>query len=128
MSIERRYPVSVTFAEESEDLFVLHIKGTLTFEGLKEVENKARAAMDRSQKVKLLILAEQFSGWGKEGNWGDLTFMYEYDLNIERIAVVTNAKWTDEVLMFLGAGRRHASVESFHNEEDARDWLQSESK
>jgi hypothetical protein len=120
--------VSVTFTRESENLFVVHIKGTLIFEDLKEVENKARAEIDRSQKTKLLILAEQFSGWGKEGNWGDLTFMHEYDLHIERIAVVANAKWTDEVLMFLGAGRRHASVESFHNEKDARDWLQSENK
>jgi hypothetical protein len=128
LDIERRYPVSVTFARKSENLFVIHIKGILTFEDLKEVENKARAEIDRSQKVKLLILAEQFSGWGKKGNWGDLTFMYEYDLHIERIAVVTNRKWTDEVLMFLGTGRRNASVESFHNEEDASDWLQSESK
>ena len=120
--------MSVTFTKESEHLFVVHIKGTLAFEDLKEVENEARAEIDRSQKVKLLILVEQFAGWGREGDWGDLTFMHEYDLHIERIAVVTNAKWMDEVLMFLGAGRRHASVESFHNEEDARDWLQSENK
>ena len=120
--------MSVTFTRKSENLFVIHIKGILAFEDLKEIENKARAEIDRSQKVKLLILAEQFSGWGKKGNWGDLTFMYEYDLHIERIAVVTNRKWTDEVLMFLGTGRRNASVESFHNEEDASDWLQSESK
>ncbi len=122
--------MSVTFTKdkESENLFVVHVKGTFTIEDLKEFQNKAHAEIDRSRKVKLLILAEQFSGWGKEGDWGDLTFMYEYDLHIERIAVVTNRKWTDEVLMFLGAGRRHASVESFHNEEDARDWLQSENK
>ncbi len=120
--------MSVIFTKESENLFVIHVKGVLTFNDQKEVENRARAEIDRSQRVKLLVLAEEFSGWGKEGDWGDLTFMHEYDLHIERVAVVTNAKWMDEVLMFLGAGRRHASVESFHNEEDARDWLQSESK
>ena len=53
-----------------------------------------------------------------------MTFMYEHDPYIEKIAVVAEGKWTDEILMFLGAGRRQASVESFHNEEDARDWLQ----
>jgi len=103
--------VSVTVTKELENLLVVRIKGTLTFEDLRDVQDKARAEIDRSQKVKLLILAEQFSGWGKEGDWGDLTFMYEYDSYIEKIAVVTNEKWKGEILMFLGAGRRQAAVE-----------------
>jgi len=122
--------MSVTFTKESENLIVVHIKGTLTFEDLKEVQSKGSDEIDRSGKVKMLILAEQFSGWGKEGDWGDLTFMYEYDPYIEKIAVVTNEKWKGEILMFLGAGRRQAAVEFFLDgrEEDARDWLQSESE
>ena len=119
--------MSATFLKESENLFVIRIQGTLTFEDLKEVQNKARAEINR--KVKLLILAEQFSGWGKEGDWGDLTFMYEYDPYIEKIAIVADQKWRDEILMFVGADRRQATVESFLNDEekDARDWLQSDS-
>ena len=122
--------MSVTFTKESENLIVVHIKGILTFEDLRDVQDKARPEIDRSQKIKMLILAEQFSGWGKEGDWGDLTFMYEYDPYIEKIAVVTNEKWKDEILMFLGAGRRQAAVEFFldNGEEDARGWLQSKSE
>ena len=120
--------MSVTSAKEPENLLVVCIKETFTFEDLKEVQNNARSEIDRGKKVEFLVLAEQFSGWGKEGNWGDLTFMYEYDSYIERIAVVANGKWLDEILMFLGAGRRQASVESFHSEEAARAWLQSESE
>ena len=67
--------MSVTLTEESEGLIVVQIKGIFTFEDLKEVQNKGRDQIDRSGKVRLLILAEQFSGWGKEGDWGDLTFM-----------------------------------------------------
>jgi len=118
--------VSVTFTKESEELFVFAIKGTFTFDDLKEAQSKAGGAIERGEKVKLLILAEDFSGWGKEGDWGDLTFMYEHDPCIEKIAVVADAKWIDEMLMFLGAGRRQAAVESFHNEQAARDWLQDE--
>ena len=119
--------MSVTFTKESENLIVVHIKGTFTFEDLKEFQNKGGDEIDRSGKVKLLILAEQFSGWGKEGDWGDLTFMYEHDAYIEKIAVVAEAKWKDEILMFVGAGRRQAAVEFFleDGEEDARKWLQS---
>ena len=124
--------MSVTFTKdkESENLIVVHIKGTFTFEDLKEFQNKGGDEIDRSGKVKLLILAEQFSGWGKEGDWGDLTFMYEHDAYIEKIAVVAEAKWKDEILMFVGAGRRQAAVEFFLDggEENARDWLQSKSE
>ncbi len=121
--------MSVTFTKdkESENLFVVQIEGTFTFEDLKEIQNKARVEIDRSRKVKLLVLAEEFSGWGKEGDWGDLTFMYEYDPDIEKIAVVAESKWKDEMLMFVGANSRQASVEFFleDGEGDARKWLQS---
>ena len=54
--------------------------------------------------------------------------MYEYDGYIEKIAVVANEKWKDEILMYLGAGRRQAEVKFFFDDEaeDARDWLQGE--
>ena len=121
--------MSVTFTKdkESENLFVVQIKGIFSFEDLKEIENKVRAEINHSQKIKLLILAEQFSGWGKDGDWGDLTFMYEHDPYIEKIAVVAKGKWKDQILMFVGADRRQASVEFFldDGEEDARIWLRS---
>jgi len=122
--------MSVTLTKESENLIVVHIKGTFTFEDLKEVQDQGRDEIDRSGKVKMLILAEQFSGWGKEGDWGDLTFMYEYDPYIEKIAVVAEGKWKDQILMFVGAGRRQAVVEFFLDggEEDARNWLRGESE
>ncbi len=122
--------MSVTFTEESKNLLIVHIKGTLAFEDMREFQGKIRAEIDRSGKVKLLILAEQFSGWGKEGDWGDLTFMYEHDSYIEKIAVVAAGKWKDQILMFLGAGRRQAVVDFFldDGEQDARNWLQNESE
>ena len=122
--------MSVIFTKEPENVLVVQVNGIFTFEDLKEFENKARAEIDRSQKVKLLILAEQISGWGKEGDWGDLTFMYEYDPYIEKIAVVADKKWRNQIIMFIGVGRRQASVGFFFSgeEEDARDWLQSKSE
>jgi len=122
--------VSITISKESESLIVVHINGTFTFEDLKEFENKARAEIDRSRKVKLLVHAEQLSDWDKEGDWGDLTFMYEYDPYIEKIAVVADEKWKSQIIMFIGVGRRQASVAFFISgeEKDARDWLQSENE
>jgi hypothetical protein len=95
--------VSITFTKESDDLFSINVQGILTFEDIKEIENKISEHIDRNKKTKLLVTAEQFSGWGKEGDWGDLTFMHEYDPYIERIAVVADEKWEDQILMYLGA-------------------------
>ena len=120
--------MSVTFSKESENLFVTNIQGTLTFDDLMEVQNKARTEIDRSKKAKLVILAGQFTGWGEEGDWGNLTFMYEYDPYIEKIAIVADQKWREQILMFVGAGRRQATVEFFPDAEElARYWLKSES-
>jgi MFS superfamily sulfate permease-like transporter len=120
--------VSVTFPKEPENLFIIHIQGTLTFEDLNEVQNEARTEIDRSQKVKLVILAGHFTGWGEEGGWGDLTFMYEYDPYIEKIAIVADQKWREQILMFIGAGRRQATVEFFLDAEElAQDWHKSQS-
>ncbi len=122
--------MSVTFTKESDDLFVIKLQGIFTFEDLKEVEKSAREQIDRKQKVKLLVLAGEFSGWGKEGDWGDLTFFHEYDPYIEKIAVVAEANRKDEMLMYLGAGRRQAQVKFFlyDQDKDARDWLQSDNE
>ncbi len=122
--------MSMTFTKESDDLFVINVQGVLTFEDLKEVEKKASEGIDRSKKTKLLVLAEEFTGWGKEGDWGDLTFFHEYDHYIEKIAVVAEKNWKDQMLMYLGAGRRQGEVKFFFydEEKDARDWLGSESE
>ncbi len=122
--------MSVIFTKESENLFVIRVNGILTFNDQKEAENRVSTEIDRGRKVKLLVLVELFSGWSKEGDWGDLTFMHEYDPYIEKIAVVANEKWQDQILMFVGAGMRAAQVMFFPTgeEEKARDWLQGENE
>ncbi len=117
--------MSVSFTKASENLFVVSVEGILTFNELKEIQNNVSQAIDRSRKIKVLLLAENFSGWAKEGDWGNLEFLYEHDSYIKKIAVVTNEKWKDWLLTFLLAGMREASVESFMagEEEKARNWL-----
>ena len=122
--------MSVIFTKESDDLFVITVHGVLTFSDQREFEKKGREEIDRSKKVKILFLLGKFLGWGKDGDWGDLTFMHEYDPYIEKIAVVAEANWKDQMLMYLGAGRREGEVKFFFydEEEAARDWLQDENK
>jgi SpoIIAA-like len=118
--------MSVTFTKESENLFVIGLNGVLIYSDLKDIENKFSAGIDRSLKTKLLVMAELFSGWGKEGDWGDLKFMYEHDAYIDKIAVVADEEWQDKISVFLCTGMRAAQVKLFGTDEEykARDWLQ----
>ena len=122
--------MTITFTKESENFFILNVKGTLTFDDLKEFQDKARVAIDRNEKVKVLILAKELMGWGREGDWGNLAFFNEYDSCIEKIAVVTKEKFKDLLSVFLGAGIRQATVEFFREDAvvEARAWLQSKTE
>jgi hypothetical protein len=118
--------MGITYVKEPSGLFVLRLSGIFTDQERKEMEKAGRAMIDRSGKVKVLILAEGFSGWAKKGDWGDVSFMFEYDPYIEKIAVVADKQWRDNMLMYLGAGMRKAAVEFFPlgQEDKARAWLQ----
>ena len=117
--------MGVTVSVDPNNLVVATITGIFSYKDLESVQSAAKKVFKPGAKVNCLILAGQLSGWGKEGDWGDLTFMYENDPLIGKIAVVGEDKRKGELLMFLGAGRRGAEVEFFSTDKvgDARDWL-----
>jgi len=117
--------MAVSGEKEPSGLYVLRISGVFTNEQRKAMENAGRAEIDRRSRIRILVLADGFAGWGKEGNWGDIRFMLEYDPYIDKIAVVAEEKWRDQFLMLLAAGYRKAAVEFFPSgqESKAREWL-----
>ena len=117
--------MSVKVSQLSNRCFSVEISGIFSFDDLKSIQKDPRYLLKEGEKVNIVILAKDFSGWGKEGDWGDLTFMYESDPYIGKIAVVADEKFEDELLMFLGAGRRQAIVEFFSTDEekDAFEWV-----
>ena len=117
--------MSVAFTKELDDFFVVKVEGKLSFADQKNVEMRAHQEIDRDKKAKLLLIATSFSGWEKEGDWGDMTFMHEYDPYITKIAVVAKQGWKDVLFIYLAAGRRQGSVKYFFpdDEQGARDWL-----
>jgi len=115
----------VTISKESNGCIVITINGVLLYTDLLKIQNTAKEMLRPSAKTNCLILAKKFNGWGKDGKWGDLRFMHKSDPFINKIAVVADEKWKDELLMFLGDGLRQAAVKFFlsDRENDARIWL-----
>ncbi len=49
-----------------------------------------------SGKVRVLIRLEGFAGWEPGEQWGDVSFFFRHDKDIERIAVVGDPRWRDQ--------------------------------
>ncbi len=63
--------------------------------------------------VKVLVMMEDFKGWERGVDWGDITFFDTYGDQIDKIAIVADAKWEVEIVAFAGARFRRAPVKFF---------------
>lgn len=66
-----------------------------------------------SGKVKVLIQLENFAGWEPGDQWGDVSFFFRHDQDIDRIAVVGELRWRDPMQVFLFADYRQAEARFF---------------
>jgi hypothetical protein len=125
---EQKPALTATLKRETDNnLYVLRIGGLLNKGTVSNIEAVARRDIDsgaRDLKV-LLILQEDFQGWERGGDWGDVDFFSQYGDHIIKIAVVGDGQWEAQVLAFLGAGSRKGEVRFFQagKEADARGWL-----
>jgi hypothetical protein len=128
MSVKGKCIMGMAIRRKSEDLLLVHFTGILKDSDQEEYERIGRLEIDRSRKIKIFVNATGFSGWGKGGDWGDLRFMYEYDPYIEKIAVMAEDKWKDQMLEYLRAGKRQALVRFFDplHAQEARDWIHTD--
>lgn len=101
------------------------VSGLLTQAELSAVQQEVLAIIGREGGIRLLILAEDFQGWDKAGDWEDVSFQSQSDPYINKMALVGDKKWKDLALMFTGKGFREFPIEYFepHEVEKARAWL-----
>jgi hypothetical protein len=80
-----------------------------------------------SGKIRVLIQLENFSGWEPGNQWGDVSFFFRHDKDIERIAIVGDPRWQDPMRVFLFADYRQAEARFFPETDRAaaRAWLVS---
>jgi SpoIIAA-like len=111
--------------DEGGNLFRVEIRGRLRKAELEQCQSALAVAMNRIGLVKLLFILEGFDGWDPQDNWSDLSFYVKHGETIQRIAIVGDARWRSETLMFAGADLRKAPVEFFpeHAVAEARAWL-----
>ncbi len=110
---------------EGEDIWTLQITGVLTKAEFGTLQTVAAARLGATGHVRVVILAEDFQGWEEGADWSDMTFFVEHGHQLQKIAVVADPKWKEQLLMFLGAGLRSAPVQFFPagQKADALAWI-----
>lgn len=65
--------------EREAGLITVKISGRLKRSELAQAENIAIESMRSGDKVRFLLITENFQGWNHVGDWGDLSFQARYD-------------------------------------------------
>jgi hypothetical protein len=117
--------VSALITDASGGVLTLRITGKLKQPELAEAQKAAGEFIRAQGKVRLLVVAENFEGMERGGNWGDVSFQAEHDRNIEKIAIVGEKRWEDLALVFAGKGVRRVPIEYFQPADlaKAQTWL-----
>ena len=101
----------------------IRIAGVLDGPAVSDLQAQLREAVRLRPKLRVLLRAEEFSGWGTDVDWNDLSFQVFQDAidpHIERLAVVVDARWRDAVLVFLGGDLRPFPIACFTPTESVR--------
>lgn len=117
--------MGATIQQEEGNLRVLRITGLLKKSELDAVQAAEARQWTSATRVKLLVIVEDFQGWERGADWGDVTFLATQGDRIEKVAIVGNPKQEAEFLIFAGAGFRQAQVKFFPPSQlaRARVWL-----
>lgn len=120
--------MAVTIIDAAGPILSAKISGELGRPEVSELQAAAKETIRRCGKIRALFILEDFRGWKRAGDWGDMTFLTEHDKEIEKIAVVGEEEWRDLIYAFLAKGFRQAAVEFFLPVDlaKARGWLEAD--
>jgi SpoIIAA-like len=122
--------MAFTIIDAAGPIISAKISGELERSEVSQLQALAIEAIRRCGKISALFILDGFRGWKREGDWGDITFLAEYDKEIAKIAVVGDEEWRDLVYAFLAKGFRQAAVEYFLPADlaKARVWLEADQR
>jgi len=117
--------MAVEVLDPTGSLITVRISGMLKREEFTRLQGLFLEAVKHRRKFNLLVMLEDFEGWDEKDDWNSVPFHLEYDQQVEKIAIVGDAKWEDLFAAFLGKGMRGMPIRHFlpARLEIARAWL-----
>ena len=103
------------------------ISGIMRIADLQSLQSAGMGILKQGIKARLLVTLENFQGWEKGADWGDIGFQISHGKDIEKMAFVGDAKWKDDVFAFVGKGLRSTQIEFFSPSalKEADSWIRS---
>jgi hypothetical protein len=117
--------MAVTIEQEEGNLRVLWITGLIRKSEWDDALATEARQWGPQTRIKTLVIVDDFKGWERGADWGDLTFFDRHGDQIDKIAIVADQKWETDLLLFGGVGLRRAPVKFFpaNQRKLAREWL-----
>jgi hypothetical protein len=108
---------------------VLYVKisGVMLVADQQFLQSEGLKLIKQGGKARLLVTFENFQGWEKGADWGDVGFMIAHGNDIDKIAIIGNEIWKDDAFAFLGKGLRTTQIEFFSPSslKEADSWIRS---
>lgn len=117
--------MSAEFTDYIDGILSARISGKLTYAELVALQHAASDIIKLEGKARILVIADNFQGWEREGDWGDLSFQSEHDAQIDKLAIIGDREWQNLALLFASKGIRKFPIEYYEPDElaKARAWL-----
>ena len=111
---------------KANGLLKVIVSNIITREDVDHCQKTVATAIKNYGNVKVLMVLDAFQGWGMSDEWKDFLFFAEYEDKINKIAVVGDLKWRDDMFSFLSGPFRSGSIEFFNpaQESEALVWLE----
>ncbi len=118
----------IEFSVKDGNIALIRVTGKLGKTEYDEVQREISSLVRARNKIRILVITQDFEGWEKSEEWQDISSVGPNDPFIEKIAIVGDPRWKDLILLFSLKGMRPVPIEFFNADSEikAQDWLNSE--
>lgn len=118
--------MAIEVLDSTGSILRFKIKGEFKKAESDHLQRVAESTIKQRGKIKILIILEDFQGWEKGADWGDISFAIEHDEDIEKMAIVGDEEWKDLVFAFLAQPLRRTQIEYFDSTriKEASAWIE----
>ena len=112
--------------KSKNDFIAIQATGTLTGDDYDAVLPDIEKIIEKHGKVRVCVDMEFFDGWDMNAAWKDMTFGITHWNDIEKLAIVGDAKW-EEWTANIANAMMHGEVRHFptHEQTEAIKWAKA---
>lgn len=103
----------------------VRVSGVMKLADQEALQKAGIGLIAEGRKVRLHVTLDEFQGWEKGVDWGDVDFLMAHGNDIAKIAIVGDERWKDQILVFVGKGLRTTEIEFFppSSAKEAEAWI-----